>query len=58
MNLLILHEISYKASLVTTKKKYKEFEAWLSQILQDYKDAAVEHTARVHLFRLREQFSV
>ena len=57
MNLLILHEIAYKASLVTSKRKFKEFETWLMQLLTRYKDAAIEHHARIHLFRLREQFA-
>ena len=55
-NLLIVHEIAYKASLVTSKKKLKEFEQWLLNTVEKYRDAAIEHYARIHLFQLREQF--
>jgi hypothetical protein len=57
LNLLLLHEIAYKASLVTSKRKLKEFEVWITNILVTYKDAAVEKYARIHLFGLREQFA-
>lgn len=57
MNVLIVYEIAYKASKVTSRRAYRDFEKWVASILSNYKDAAVEHAARVHLFRLREQFS-
>lgn len=56
-NLLILHEIAYKASMVTSKRKFKEFESWLLEVVNSYKDAAIERYANIHLFKLREQFS-
>jgi hypothetical protein len=57
MQLLILHEIAYKASLVTNKAKYRQFERWLGKILSTYKDAAVERYARIYLFQLKEQYA-
>ncbi|MGE5297611.1 MAG: hypothetical protein ACM3KM_00410 [Acidobacteriaceae bacterium] len=57
MNLLIFHEIEYKASLVKSKKMLKEFETWLSETVSSYRDAAIEHYARIQLFRVREQFA-
>lgn len=56
-NLLLVYEIAYKASKVKTKKSFKEFEKWIKQILKATHDAAVEQVARIHLFRLQEQFS-
>jgi hypothetical protein len=57
MNLLLLHEIAYKASMVTTKKKYREFERWIKDVVSKYKDAAIEKYARIHLIKLKEQYT-
>ncbi len=56
-NVLVLYEIAYRASQVKTKKAYKEFERWVKNTIQATHDAAVEHAARIQLFRLQEQFS-
>lgn len=55
-NVLVLYEIADKAARVKTKKAYKEFERWVSDVIQKYHDAAIERVARIHLFQLREQF--
>lgn len=57
-HLLVLYEIADKASTVKTYRAYKEFEKWVSGIIQNYHDAAVERCARIHLFKLKEQFPV
>lgn len=57
-NLLVLYEIADKASRVKTKRAYKQFEIWVKGILADYQDAAIERVARMHLFRLRNQFAM
>ena len=57
-NLLVLYEIADKASRVKTKRAYKQFEIWVKSILADYQDAAIERVARMHLFRLRNQFAM
>ncbi len=57
-NLLVIHEIAYKASMVTSKRKLKEFESWLSNLVHEYKDAAIAHYANIHLFQLKEQFAM
>lgn len=56
-HLLVLYEIADKASRVKTKRAYKEFEKWVTDLITKYHDAAIEQCARIHLFRLREQFS-
>jgi hypothetical protein len=55
-NLLIIHEIAYKASMVTSRKKFAEFEKWIAELLERTRDVAIEHYARIHLFQLKEQF--
>ncbi|MBX4188132.1 MAG: hypothetical protein KW793_03280 [Candidatus Doudnabacteria bacterium] len=57
MNLLVIYEIADKASKVTSRKAFRDFERWAAKIIKTYKDAAIERVARIHLFRLREQFS-
>ncbi len=57
LNLLVVYEIAYKASKVTSKKAYKEFEKWVAGVLATYRDAAIERAAKVHLFRLKDQFA-
>ncbi len=57
VNLLVLYEIADKASRVKTKKAYKEFEKWVKGLIRTYQDAAIEQVARVHLFKLRQEFS-
>jgi hypothetical protein len=57
-NLLILYEISAKASEVTSQRAFREFERWISATIKKYQDAAIEHVARIHLIRLKQQFSV
>ncbi len=56
-NLLVIHEIAYKASLVTSRRKLKEFERWITDVIKSYNDSAVETVARIHLFKLRDQYS-
>ncbi|HEV8601607.1 MAG TPA: hypothetical protein VGQ87_03360 [Patescibacteria group bacterium] len=56
-NLLLLYEIADKASKVRTRKALLEFEKWIKDILSAYHDAAIEHVANMHLFRLKTQFS-
>jgi hypothetical protein len=56
-NLLILYEIKEKASMVSSKKAYREFERWVRSVLETYKDAAIERAANIQLFRLRDQFA-
>lgn len=56
--LLVLYEIAEKASKVTSRKSLREYERWVKNTLQSYHDAALEHVARIHLFRLKEQYSV
>jgi hypothetical protein len=56
-NLLIIYEIADKASKVTSKKAFRDFEKWVRKIVTTYKDAAVERVANVHLFRLKDQFA-
>jgi hypothetical protein len=57
INLLLLYEIADKASRVKTKKAFKEFEAWVRNLVSTYHDAAIERVANIHLFQLRNQFS-
>lgn len=57
INLLVLYEISEKASRVTTKQAYVEFEKWVRSVIEQYKDAAVERVARTQLFKLKDQFA-
>lgn len=57
-NLLLLYEIADKASRVKTKKALLEFEKWIKDIMSAYHDAAVEHVARMHLFRLKTQLGI
>ncbi|MBX4187158.1 MAG: hypothetical protein KW802_02790 [Candidatus Doudnabacteria bacterium] len=57
MNLLILYEIADKASRVKTKKAYREFEKWVSNIIGTYHDAAIQRVASIHLFQLKAQYS-
>jgi hypothetical protein len=57
VNLLLLYEISEKASRVKTKKALKEFERWVREIVTNYQDAAIQRVANTHLFRLKSQFS-
>jgi hypothetical protein len=57
-NLLLIYEIADKASRVKTKRAYKQFEIWVKGILATYHDAALEHVANMHLFRLRSQFAM
>lgn len=56
-NLLIVYEIADKASRVKTKTAYRDFERWVKKIIRTYHDATVAQVAKIHLFRLREQFS-
>ena len=57
-NLLILYEISAKASEVTNQKAFRDFERWVVETIKKYQDAAIEHVARIHLLRLKQQFKV
>ncbi len=57
-NLLVIYEITYKASMVTSRRKLKEFEQWVRGVLQTYNDAAVARVANMQLFRLRDSFNV
>jgi hypothetical protein len=57
LNLLLLYEIKAKASAVTSKRKFREFERWVGDLLETYKDAALEQAARIQLFRLRDEFA-
>ena len=56
-NLLLLYEIKSKASMVKSKKAFREFERWVQNLMQTYHDAAVDQVAKICLFRLQEQFS-
>jgi hypothetical protein len=58
LNLLVIYEIAQKASQVTTKKAYRDFERWVSSVIETCHDAAVERAARIQLFRLRDQFAM
>ncbi|MGE5392806.1 MAG: hypothetical protein ACM3NH_03630 [Candidatus Saccharibacteria bacterium] len=57
-NLLTIYEISDKASKVTTRKAMREFERWVKALITTYHDAAIERVANIHLFRLKDQFSM
>lgn len=57
LHLLVIYEIADKASKVTNKKTYIEFEKWVRSVVQKYQDAAIERIANMHLFSLKEQFS-
>jgi hypothetical protein len=57
-NLLILYEIALKASKVTSKTALRAYEKWVYQTIKQYQDAAIEHAARIQLFRLKEQYSM
>ncbi|MEJ0020949.1 MAG: hypothetical protein WDN47_00010 [Candidatus Doudnabacteria bacterium] len=56
-NVLVLYEIASKAATVKTKKALGEFEEWVRGVSTAHNDASVEKVARIHLFRLRSQFS-
>lgn len=58
LNLLVVYEIADKASRVTTKKAYREFEKWVSYVLATCHDAAVERAARIQLFKLKDMYGV
>ena len=58
LNLLVLYEMAEKASKVKTKRAFKEFERWLTKILQTYHDAAIERAAHIYLFRLKSELSM
>jgi hypothetical protein len=58
LNLLVVYEIAEKASRVTSKAAYREFERWVLRVMATCHDAAVERAARIQLFKLREQFSM
>lgn len=58
INLLVLYEITDKASRVTTRKAYKEFERWVKSAIELYKGTDIERIARGHLFRLKHQLAV
>lgn len=58
INLLVLYEIADRASRVTTKKAYRDFEKWVSNILSTTRDAAVERAARIQLFKLRDVYGL
>lgn len=55
-NLLILYEIADKASKVSSRKAFQEFERWVRGLLKTYHDAAIERVANIHLFKLKDQF--
>lgn len=55
-HLLLLYEIADKAGRVRSKKALREFERWIKDVLVRYHDAAVEHVAHMHLFRLKELY--
>ncbi|MBX4204851.1 MAG: hypothetical protein KW788_01520 [Candidatus Doudnabacteria bacterium] len=57
-HLLVLYEIAEKASKVTSRKALRSYEKWIYQTIKQYHDAAIEHAARIHLFRLKEQYAV
>ena len=57
-NLLVLYEIAFKASQVTSKKALRVYEQWIYETMRNYQDSAVEHAAHIHLFRLKQQYSV
>jgi hypothetical protein len=54
-NLLVLYEIADKASRVTSKKSYREYEKWVKSVVASYRDAVVERVARTHLIKLKDQ---
>lgn len=56
-NLLLLYEIKSKASMVNSKKAFREFEVWAKNLMQTYHDAAVHQVAKVCLFNLQQQYS-
>ncbi|MBX4191710.1 MAG: hypothetical protein KW804_02850 [Candidatus Doudnabacteria bacterium] len=56
-NLLVLYEITDKAARVKSKRAYREFEKWVSNIISTYQDAAIQRVASMHLFQLKAQFS-
>ncbi len=55
-NLLVLYEIAERASKVRNLRSLRQYESWISNILKHYHDAAIEQVARIHLFRLKEQY--
>jgi hypothetical protein len=57
-HLLVLYEVAEKASKVTSKKTLRAYEKWVYETMRTYHDAAVEQVARIHLFRLKEQYNV
>jgi hypothetical protein len=56
-NFLVFYEIAERASKVQSRKALGEFERFVYDTIKTYHDAAIEQVARVHLFRLKEQFS-
>lgn len=56
LNLLVLYEIADRASRVTTKKAYRDFEKWVSHVLSTTRDAAIERAANIQLFKLRDMY--
>ncbi len=57
LNLLVIYEIADKASQVSSKKAFRDFEKWIVDIVATYRDSAIERVANIHLFKLRDQFS-
>lgn len=57
-HLLVLYDIAQKASAVTSKKALYAYKKWISKTIKTYHDAAIEHVAHIHLFRLKEQYGL
>jgi hypothetical protein len=57
-HLLVLYEIAEKASKVTSRRALRAYEKWVYATMRDYNDSSIEQVARIHLFRLKEQYSV
>lgn len=58
INLLVLYEIADRASRVTSKKAYREFERWAKWAADVYADSAVSRALNIQLFKLRDQFAM
>lgn len=56
-NLLVLYDIAARAAEVTSKKTLRAYEKWVYDTIRNYHDATIEHAARIHLLRLKEQYS-
>jgi hypothetical protein len=56
-NLLVLYEIAEKAARVKSRRAFREFEKWATNIINTYQDAAIERVASMHLFQLKAQYS-